>query len=602
MKKRTSSQINILFKNIGKTINLYWRIRPKMVLGMTFILIGVALTPLLSSYVNGQLINGVVSLITDEGNVSVQTVFIFLAVLLFLNLLTEVLFKVTDWFDKVIHYDMNEEMGYRMTKQLSSLDLAKMEDPKLNTLLSKVRQGYDNKVATFASSIMWIITDFIQLVASLVLIISISPVLIPLVGIGLIPEFLVRIRGSKARWGIWDAKGEINKQYWALKDHLTREREIKEIRIFGATSYLLESMRSLLKDFLHEQRVLSKKETWQSVISKMFELFIFGGIEVWLLLRVIAQQIGVGDYTFYLRIIDRFGTSSRNLLRSLNRLYELNLFMSDLFTVLEIESEITVPPDATILDPVKIPTIEFKNVTFSYPGETSPIFHNFSITIKPGEDIALVGENGAGKTTFVKLLCRFYDVDDGEILIDGVNVKQLDISSWHNQLGVLFQDFNQYAMSARENIILGRAEVTDEKRMMDASKMAGSDSFITKFKNGYSHILSKWFFDGTEISGGQWQRVALARSFYRDANILILDEPTSAIDPKGEYEIFHTINKTQQGKTTIIISHRFSTVRNADHIYVIDNGAILEHGSHEQLLSQNGVYATMFEMQAEGYR
>lgn len=313
----------------------------------------------------------------------------------------------------------------------------------------------------------------------------------------------------------------------------------------------------------------------------------------------------LGDFQFLNGTINRFTSSSRQFLNNITRLYEKNLYMSDLYKLLDTKEKIVNKENAVIVDKKKgVPKIEFKNISFVYPDSKKKVFENLNIEINPGEDIALVGENGAGKSTFIKLLLRFYDATEGEILINWVNLKYINLESYYENISVLFQDFNQYYYKVTENISVGDiTKSVNKDGVLNSSKRAGSHNFIKDYKKGYGQILAKSFKGGIEPSWDQWQRIALARAFYRNANILILDEPTAAIDAVGEFEIFKEIEKVKEDKTTIIISHRFSTVRNADKIYVIEHGKILEHGSHEKLMSiKNGQYKKMFELQSEGYK
>ena len=252
---------------------------------------------------------------------------------------------------------------------------------------------------------------------------------------------------------------------------------------------------------------------------------------------------------------------------------------------------------------IKPAVIEFKNVFFKYPGTERFILKDFNLKIESGEKVALVGENGAGKSTLIKLLLRFYDVTDGVILINGIDIKNLDLEEWHRQIGALFQDFIKYQFTYKENVIFGNLEKKDDmKALHDALKKSGADGFLQDLPSGIDQIVGKTFEEGVDLSGGQWQKLALARAFFRDAPFLILDEPTSAIDAKAEFEIFENVQKLQKDKTVIIISHRFSTVRTADRILVLDEGKIIEEGSHEYLVKKNGVYAELFEIQAQGYK
>jgi ATP-binding cassette subfamily B protein len=249
------------------------------------------------------------------------------------------------------------------------------------------------------------------------------------------------------------------------------------------------------------------------------------------------------------------------------------------------------------------PLIEFKNVSFRYPKTERDILKDFNLTIQSGEKVALVGENGAGKTTLIKLLLRFYDATEGEILINGVNLKDVNLEEWHKYIGALFQDFIKYQFTFKENIYFGDLTKKQEEELLkEAIVRSGADKYLDTLPDKYDQIVGKMFEGGMDLSGGQWQKLALARAFYRNAPILVLDEPTSAIDAKAEYEIFQKVQSLQKDKTVVIISHRFSTVRNADRILVLDEGKILEEGSHEKLMKKKGLYAELFNIQAQGYK
>lgn len=290
-------------------------------------------------------------------------------------------------------------------------------------------------------------------------------------------------------------------------------------------------------------------------------------------------------------------------MRNLNQVFDSSLYVNSIFEVIDSQPIVKEIESPIKTDSGKAPLIEFRNVKFSYPDTDNLILDDFSMVIKPGEKIALVGENGAGKSTIIKLLARFYDVLEGEILINGINIKNLSIDDWFKHIGVLFQDYNRYEDSVKENIYLGNVEKeVDLQEIMKASFSAGAHKMVEKFDKGYEQILGRMFEGGIELSGGQWQKVALARAFFRNAPILILDEPTASIDAKSEAEIFEKVENLSKDKTVIIISHRFSTVRNADKVYVIDKGRITEQGSHEQLMKTDGQYAAMFKLQAKGYQ
>lgn len=339
------------------------------------------------------------------------------------------------------------------------------------------------------------------------------------------------------------------------------------------------------------------------MIPQLFEVsvvFIFAYLK---LPVVLSGGMSVGDFTFFISLLDRISNSAADMILNFGDMYENNLYVDHFFEVLNLPKIISEKKNPTRIPKKELPPkIEFKKVTFSYPGSKEKVLRDVSFVIEPGENIAIVGKNGAGKTTLVKLLCRFYDVASGEILIDGINIKDLKLSDWYKFIGTLFQEFMHYDFTARENIMLGDTNIKDEKKMREAAKRSGADKFIETLPKKYGQLLGRQFEGGTELSQGQWQKLAVARAFYESPPILILDEPTSAIDAEAEYEIFQNLKKVYENKTLFLISHRFSTVRNADKILVLDGGKIIERGSHEDLMKEDGLYAKMFRTQAKGYQ
>ncbi len=329
----------------------------------------------------------------------------------------------------------------------------------------------------------------------------------------------------------------------------------------------------------------------------------FLGALAWLTWRALNGMLSLGDVLVYFLGFQSGLNFLQGLLKALAGLYEDNLFLSNLYRFLDLQPAIQTPPNPL---PVPVPLksgLHFDEVSFSYPGRNHPALQDINIRIAPGEVIALVGENGSGKTTLVKLLCRLYDPTQGAIKADGIDLRRFDPAHWRRQVGITFQDFARYAMSVRENIWLGNPETApDLEKVARAAERAGADEFIRDLPQGYETMLGHWFFQGQELSGGEWQKIALARNFWREANILVLDEPTSALDAIAEEKLFHAFRSVLAGRTGILISHRFSTVQMADCIYVLDGGKIIENGAHADLLAKNGQYARLYHSQAQYYQ
>lgn len=391
------------------------------------------------------------------------------------------------------------------------------------------------------------------------------------------------------------------KRLWYIGDLLTESHAILETRIFQSQEALLSKLSNIQEHLYQINKKPLDNYRWVLIIAPLLESIVVFILIYWFLPGALTGALSIGSLTFIITTLEQFREHTAWGSAHLGELYEYILFVKPYFELINLPKLIKEKKNPIILTDGEPPHIEFKNVSFSYPNGRE-VLKNISFSINPGETVAFVGVNGAGKTTIVKLLCRFYDVSGGEILINGINIKDLKLSNWYKYLGTLFQDFVKYNFTIKENITLGNPSLNDEKLMIEASKQAGSDEFIRSFKKGYNQMLGRRFEDGEELSGGQWQKLAIARAFYERAPVLIMDEPTSAIDAQAEYEIFQNLEKVYKGKTLILISHRFSTVRNANKIIVIENGRITEMGSHKELLDKNGKYAIMFNTQAKGYQ
>jgi ATP-binding cassette subfamily B protein len=405
---------------------------------------------------------------------------------------------------------------------------------------------------------------------------------------------------GKRKYGVWDADTEVRRDYWQTNNYLDNEKYLKELKIFGSRNYLIKRLKGLLLGFQERQLAIEKKRfIFGSGLSFISGLG-FGLVYLLIVKQVISGQISIGTFTFYVASVRALSGSISSFLRSISRLYEEGLYTVDLYKLIDIKPLIK---DGTIsYNSSKAPLIEFTNVGFKYPFTKKYIFKDLNLKIKPGEHIAIVGENGAGKSTFVSLLSRFYDASEGKILINGTNVNSLKQDDWHKSLALLSQDFVRYHFDVKANIGIGNiSKMDDLDSIKQSAQKSGASGFIEELDHKYDTALSKRYKNGTELSTGQWQKIALARAFFKNSPILILDEPTSAIDPKAEYEIFEKLFDFAKDKTVIIISHRFSTVRNADRIIVLDDGKIVEEGSHKDLIKFGGQYKEAFDLQKKGY-
>lgn len=566
-----------------------------------FSMVVVALIPFAASWFSSRVIDELINIVGNPG-VSPQILYYFVAASIITMLLRALFDNLNTYAEMNMWFTISREINHAVAKKYAYLDLEYYENPETMDLLNKVKENYTFKPQGFTESFIYVMDSLIRLVSAIAILIAFSPLFVLIIVITTLPSIFVNLIYGKRNYGIWDAKGDVKRDYWNSRSYLTSENSLMEIKIFKIRHYLLDRVYKLFYDFQKEQISVENRRSLILAAFSLVSILGYASIYMLLIAAVLALEITIGNFSFYLSTASSLQTSLSSLFRRLSRIFENGLYVRDIFEVLDLPSKI-VPGSFVLSQGSKPPTIEFKNVDFVYPGTEKKIFDGLNLRIDPGENIAIVGENGAGKTTLIKLLMRFYDVTSGEILIDGHNIKDLEFDSWYSKVATLFQDFNTYHFDAQTNISVGDPSALENfDRVELAATKSGANDFINEYAHGYSQILNKAFTGGIAPSKGQWQKIALARAFFKDASVLILDEPTSAIDPKAEFEIFDQLFEFAAEKTVVIISHRFSTVRNANRIIVIDSGKIVEQGTHEDLMKiENGKYKIAFELQKRGY-
>ena len=439
--------------------------------------------------------------------------------------------------------------------------------------------------------------SLIALIASLGWIVALAALISP------IPSFIASSRYGWQGFMISRRQSPDRRRMMYFLDLLTKDTYNKEIKLFNLGQYFTDKWEEISIRFYKENRALVKSRYMMGFMWGSLSIVVTSGTYLYVALGTIAGRLTLGDLTFYSQAVGQVQNSLSSILGGLSDMYENSLYLSNLYDFLDYTPQIQDPPGAR---PLALPLregMEFRHVSFTYPGKDEAALRDVSFFIKRDEAIALVGQNGAGKTTIVKLLTRLYDPDSGEILIDGVNIKEYTLDSLRAAIGVIFQDYVTYFFSARDNIGVGKLEERENRDLIEASAgKSGADAVIGRLPRGYDTTLGRWFDEGYQLSGGEWQKMALARAFMRDAAILVLDEPTASLDARSEYEIFANMKELTRGKMALFISHRFSTVRLADRIFVLDGGIITESGTHEELLALGGTYAELFNLQAAAYR
>lgn len=512
-------------------------------------------------------------------------------------------FWIMQYSKNLLYYKLSAWSTLAFMQAMCRIDIHDFYNEQVRNQINKAQSGYSWQIPNTAYTTLELFYAVLRFLAIAVVVAQINAWLIVVIALFLVPTLISENLLARLQWFVWDKKGDERHVFWSIDWLIRQPKNQMELRSSQAREYLVKKINDMNAVFYREQEKEYRKLSGVSIGSKLLEV---GGTAVGavvVLKQFLSGAISLDRYFFLSGALLRIGGALNTIFGTLSRLQEPVLFAQNFFAVIDRQPSIQDKPDAVVLPSEVTPEIRFENVSFTYPEQDVPVFKNLNLTIKPGEHVALVGENGAGKTTLIKLLMRFYTPDSGRILIDGHDIDSIAIESWYAHLATLFQEFNQYPFPIDENIYIAdpRAK-NDIERLEQAAKFGGVDKLVKKYEHGWDTVLHSSFEKGIEPSGGQWQRVALSRAFYRGAHVLILDEPTSAIDARAEYDIFNNIFDHYGNKTALIVSHRFSTVRRADRIIVLDKGKIIEQGTHAELIKNRNIYHDLFTKQAEGYK
>ncbi|MEA5550662.1 ABC transporter ATP-binding protein [Anabaena cylindrica UHCC 0172] len=589
--------------NIQRAISLVWQSSPNWMVANVIFNVIQSILPLALLYIIKLIVDRIAASISiiDKQQIFTDITFLLInagAIIFWINFNT----VISEICSTTLSQRVTDYMQVTIFKKAIAIDLESYESPEKQDILERAKWEAPNRPTRMLNNLTTAFQNIVSLTVISALLISLNWRLFVILLVVSIPTIFIRFRQSKSMYKWQRHQTEIERKANYFGHLLLGDQPAKEIRLFGLGNAFIQRFYQLRQQLFKEKLAITLRQSLTRLFIQGFISLLMIATYLFIIHQTIYGKFQLGDLVLYGQAFQRGQNSLKELISSVGGLHENNLFLSDIFDFLALPNGMN-----ETINPQPVPSMEkgivFNNVSFQYQNSSRKAIKQVNLKIAPKEVVALVGENGSGKTTLVKLFCRLYDVTSGSITIDGVNIQDFAINDLQRQISVIFQDYTCYQLTVKENIWVGNIELSpNSPKIMEASQYSGADAVIKSLPGEYETLLGKWFKGGEQLSGGQWQKIALARAFLRDAQLVILDEPTSSMDAYAEESVFQKFREIMHDRAVLLISHRLATVRTADRIYVLHKGEIVESGTHDQLMSLNGKYADLFTTQAKNYQ